>query len=249
MRDRCNANVMAVMLIVRTLVQWLFLVAWSIVWITLAIALRVVTFSARGPLWMARHLWAPGLLWGAGVTLRVRHAGADGFAWDQPHIFVMNHQSLFDIVVAFRVLRCPLRFIAKQELAWIPFLGWYMWATGMIFVNRSRPTKAVVSLSKAAQRVRDGASIIAFPEGTRSRSGAIGSFKKGIFHVATQAGVPVVPVTLEGAQHVLPRGQMVLRGGVVDVWIGTPIAVQGQSPDQVMRDTRTAMVMMHAQRM
>src|SRR5206468_1178744 len=80
-----------------------------------------------------------------------------------------------------------LRFVAKRILKYVPFLGWYMWLTGMIFVNRSNKTQAVRSLRSAGDRIRAGASMIAFPEGTRSRDGAILPFKKGPFMLALKS--------------------------------------------------------------
>ena len=116
----------------------------------------------------------------------------------------MNHQSSLDIVVAFMVLPVNLRFVAKHVLKYVPFLGWYMWATGMIFVHRGRRGAAMGSLVEAAARVRDGASVLVFPEGTRSRDGNVQAFKKGAFVLASQAGVPIVPVAIEGSGRCFP---------------------------------------------
>src|SRR5690554_2100474 len=157
--------------------QAIFLAVWTAFWITAALVVLLLTFRRDLPLHMARTCWAPGLLWVGGARVEVE--GGEGIDWSKPHIFLMNHQSAIDIPVAFTVLKTPLRFVAKRVLASVPFLGWYMWATGMIFVDRERSTRAVQSLQRAGERIRAGASILAYPEGTRSRNGRIQPFKKG----------------------------------------------------------------------
>jgi 1-acyl-sn-glycerol-3-phosphate acyltransferase len=200
--------------------QTIAMAAWSVFWITVSMVVMVVTLRRDMPLVMARRIWAPGMLAIAGARLVVDGARID---WSKPHIFVMNHQSALDIPAAFVGLRTNLRFIAKKELAWVPFLGWYMLATGMVFVDRGNRARAVVSLERAGRRIREGASIIAYPEGTRSRDGYIRPFKKGVFAVALEAGVPIVPVAVQGSRDVLPSNRFSMRPGTVHVRIGEPI--------------------------
>ncbi|WP_373048941.1 lysophospholipid acyltransferase family protein [Vulgatibacter sp.] len=205
--------------------QAIFLGVWTAFWISAALLVLAVTFRRDLPLIMARTCWAPGILWGAGAKVQVE--GGEGIDWSRPHIFLMNHQSAIDIPVAFLVLKTPLRFIAKRILARVPFLGWYMWATGMIFVEREKSTKAVASLQHAGERIRAGASILAYPEGTRSRNSRILPFKKGTFVVAIEAQVPVVPVAISGADQVLSSTGFRVRPGTIRVKIGDPIPTAG----------------------
>ncbi len=151
------------------------------------------------------------MLWFSGAELRV--TGLPETGWDRPAIYVMNHQSSLDIPAAFAVLPVDLRFIAKHTLRKVPFLGWYMSWTGMVFVDRSNSTQAVGSLNAAAERVRGGISLLAYPEGTRSRDGRILPFKKGPFVLALQAGVPIVPFAIQGSLRVMPSGLKPLRPG------------------------------------
>src|SRR5690606_2843749 len=125
-----------------------------------------------------------------------------------PHIFLMNHQSMVDIPAAFASIPANLRFVAKHSLKHIPFLGWYMSMTGMIFVNRNDRRKAFQSLQQAADRIREGASILAFPEGTRSRDGVLLPFKRGPFLLALESGVPVIPVVIDGSGRNFPAGTL-----------------------------------------
>jgi 1-acyl-sn-glycerol-3-phosphate acyltransferase len=212
------------------LFQTLFLVVWSVFWITLAFVCAVLSWNGDVPLAMARRFWAPGLLWISGA--RVELEPLPPLDWRQPFIFVMNHQSMLDIPLAFAGLPANLRFVAKHVLRYVPFLGGYMWMTGMVFVDRSNRSQAVASLRAAAARIRNGVSILAYPEGTRSLDGRIRAFKKGVFVLALEAGVPVVPVAIEGTGKVLPTGGMKIRSGVVRMKVGTPIVTAGRGPQE-----------------
>jgi 1-acyl-sn-glycerol-3-phosphate acyltransferase len=226
--------------------QAIFLGAWSVFWISLALLVTVLTGNGERALAMARRFWAPGLLWAAGAKLSV-----DPFPeldWSKPHIFALNHESSLDIPCAFAALPVNLRFIAKHTLAKVPFLGWYMRMTGMVFVNRSDRSQAVESLARAGERIRAGANILAFPEGTRSRDGKILPFKKGVFVVALEAGVPIVPVAIHGSGAVLPTGGFRVKGGPVRLKVGKPIETQGRGTDArdaLLIEVREAIIELH----
>lgn len=226
--------------------QAAFTVGWSAFWISAALGMTVATGSPERALTMARTRWAPGLLGGAGARLVVE--GGEGIDWSAPALFVCNHQSMIDIPTAFMALPCNLRFIAKRELSHVPFLGWYMRATGMIFVERGESKKARQSIRLAGERVKEGASVLAFPEGTRSLDGKIREFKKGAFVVAIEAQVPIVPVAIEGAQRVLPRGGFRVRPGEIRVGIGAPIPTHGlryEDRDVLIDRVRQALIDRH----
>ncbi len=223
--------------------QLLFLLFWSTLWISLALVVLLVTFKPALPLAMARRFWAPGLLTFAFAKLSREPLPDIDFS--KPHVFVMNHQSMLDIPVAFAGIPANLRFVAKHILKYVPFLGWYMWATGMIFVNRSDRTKSVKSIAEAGARIRGGVNILAFPEGTRSRSGEVLPFKKGVFILALEAGVPVVPVAIANSGRILPTGTFSIRPGVVRMKLGAPIATAGRGVaerDALAREVREAIV-------
>jgi len=229
------------------LTRFLACMVWSGVWITAALVILLLTWRPQIPLTMARTIWGPGILWLAGGTLECRLD--EEIDWDQPHIFVCNHQSMLDIPSAFVALRAPLRFVAKRSLERIPFLGWYMRATGMVFVERGNPVEARRSVALAGQRVREGhGSLLVFPEGTRSKDGKIHAFKKGPFALALEAGVPLVPVAIEGSRHVMhPRG---LGGhpGTIVVRVGRPIPTSDLDPSDrgaLARLTRAKMIELH----
>lgn len=226
-----------------SIVQFAFLASWSVLWISVALVASI--FSSEVPLWLARHAWAPPLVWASRGRLEV----VPGAALDPrgPYIFLMNHQSMLDIAIAFAVLPVNLRFIAKKILKSIPFLGWYMARTRMIFVDRGNRSQALSSLREAGERIRAGASILAYPEGTRS-DGPILPFKKGPFVVALEAGVPVVPVAVEGSHRVVPRGSSRMYPGDVKVRIGEPIPTAGlkqEDLEPLMRRVRDALIDLH----
>ena len=232
--------------VVVALARAAFLCAWLAFWITASGMAALLTLNGELPLVMARRFWAP-LHWHiTGSPLSVEPL--PDIDWSQPHIFLMNHQSTLDIPVAFAVLPVNLRFIAKHVLKWVPFLGWYMAGTGMIFVNRTHRREALRSLKRAGERIREGSNILAFPEGTRSPDGRILPFKTGSFVLALEAGVPVVPVAIEGSRLSLPPNSFLPRHHPIRVKVGRPIPTAGRDGHEreaLMHEVREAILQLH----
>jgi len=206
--------------------QLIYTIAWTAGCITLALLVLLLRGGNRHiPLRMASRLWAPGLLFGAGATLRVE--GLERVDFSKPHVFVANHQSIIDICALFRALPVPIRFVIKQEIAKVPFIGWYARAMGMVFIERGHAREATERLHGVVSLIRAGESLCAFPEGTRSRNGSVGPFKGGAFQVALQAGVPVVPIAIDGSGAVLPASGFRVRPGTITLRIGEPIPTAG----------------------
>ena len=141
----------------------------------------------------------------------------------QPAIFMSNHESHLDVPVMISSLEVNAVFIAKQELKRVPFLGQIIWFMNFIFIDRKDRTKAIDSLQKAAARIREGQSVVIFPEGTRTLDGHLRDFKKGGFALAQDAGVPIVPLATVGGFRVLPSGSALIRPGRYDVAVGGPV--------------------------
>lgn len=175
------------------------------------------------------------MFWVAGSTLEVIDEGHVDYS--QPHIFVMNHQSHMDIPAAFMSIPSNIGFIAKKELERVPLFGRVMRESGMIFVDRSNPERAIESLKAGGELIRSGVNIFAFPEGTRTTSGEIRRFKKGVFMLALEAGVPIVPMSVHGARAVLPVGSFDPQPNVIKVKIGKPISL-----DEFGVDSRDALI-------
>lgn len=212
--------------------QLAFTLVWTAGCIGLALLVRTVAGDARVPLRMAARLWAPGLLGGAGAKVEVD--GLDRLDWSRPYVMVATHQSVIDICALFRATPVPLRFMLKQEMTRVPFVGRYAKATGMCFIEREGSRAAMVkSLRDAAAIVQAGQLLCIFPEGTRSREGAVGAFKAGAFQVAVSTRTPVLPVAMSGSGAVLPAGGFRVRPGTIRVRFGEPIEIPAGSPAEI----------------
>jgi len=152
-------------------------------------------------------------------------SGAEHVPPGRAYVYMSNHQSHLDIPVLYATLPSPtIRMLAKQELFRIPLWGRGLAAAEFIEVDRSNHTRAVRSIERAAELIRDGVSIWIAPEGTRSRDGRIGKLKKGGFHLAHDTHTPIVPVAIRGTIEILPRGGKAMHTGKrVEVTIGAPI--------------------------
>jgi 1-acyl-sn-glycerol-3-phosphate acyltransferase len=179
----------------------------------------------------AARLWSRVMLAAAGV--RVEYEGLERIDPERPYVFIANHQSSVDIWVLMRALPPRMRFAAKEELRRVPVIGWALSASGSIFIDRADRRRAIGSLRQAAERIRQGASVVLFAEGTRSLDGALQPFKKGPFHVALHAAVPVVPIAISGSWSVMRPGSVRVHPGVVRVRLLEPIEVGPWLPDGV----------------
>lgn len=210
---------------VHNAVGFVFTLAWTAGWISLALLVLLLTRRRDIALRMAARCWAPGLLNGAGARLVVE--GAEAIDWSRPRLLVSNHQSVIDICALFRAVPVPLHFLLKQEMTRVPFVGWYARACGMLFIERDNPRAGPRLRREAAALLQDGHTLCLFPEGTRSRTGLVAPFKGGSFQSAIDAGVEVLPVAIEGAGEVLPPEGFRVRAGVITVRFGTPIPTAG----------------------
>jgi 1-acyl-sn-glycerol-3-phosphate acyltransferase len=224
----------------------IFCVLTAIVWtaVIFPFSALAIIFTGRpaASLTWVRGPWSRVLLWAGGATLEV--VGAQHVARDRPYIFVSNHQSTIDIPTLFIAIPADVRFVAKHALKYVPFIGWYMSLARFVFVDRGNTRKAVDSLDKAAAQIRGGVSIIMFPEGTRSTSLKVMNFKKGPFVLAMKAGVPLVPIAIEGSGKLMPKNSWNITPGPIRVSIGAPIdpAQFGDDRDALIRAVRDAVV-------
>jgi len=161
-------------------------------------------------------LWARLALFFAGVRVE---AELDGLNPGMPYVFMANHQSNFDILVLFSILKhWNMRFVAKESLFKIPLFGPAMRRTGHIPILRENSRKALKSLDKAADAASSGVSVLIFPEGTRADTcERLGDFKIGGMIMALKCGLPVAPLIVTGTRQILPRGAKIPRPGQVKV--------------------------------
>lgn len=208
----------------------LLICSYTVVWGTLSLCGSLL--DARGR-W--QHACARGWSWLILKTsgIRVRAEGLENMEPNRTTIYCANHPSAMDIPILLVTLRVQFRFLAKRPLFHIPFLGWHLRRSGHIPVDRERPREAMQSLDQASQKIREGRSVVLFPEGHRSRDGQMLPFKAGSFYLAIRAGVPIVPITLNGTRAVLKPDSHHVRSGKVEVILHSPIPTAGLTLDEV----------------
>ncbi|MBC7358694.1 MAG: 1-acyl-sn-glycerol-3-phosphate acyltransferase [Desulfacinum sp.] len=209
---------------VRTVLFYLTLVISTIV---LGLSAIGIVLATRRSDWahLCGRIWGNINLWAAGV--RVEVMGLERLKPYRPAVYAANHQSWFDIFAILGKLPVQFRWLAKEELFRIPLFGHAMRMIGYIPIDRADRKKAFESLEEASRRVREGTSIVIFPEGTRSRDGVIQPFKKGGIILAIKSGQPIVPVSLSGSHAILPKGGWLVRPGRIRMTIGDPIETAG----------------------
>ena len=209
------------MRVVISSIKLFFFGLWSFLSIVLGAILNLIQIP-NGMEWVAKHFWSPVALFV--MQTRITVEGFDKIDPKENYLIMANHNSFIDIPVLFKTLPFYTYFIAKKELRKIPLLGWYIKAYGMIYIDRSDRTKAKQSIAIASSLIQKGKHVIIFPEGTKSKDGNLGPFKKGGFHLAAQAGVPILPIKLHGARNVWPNKQPFnLSRGKIEVVIADPI--------------------------
>lgn len=181
-------------------------IIWTIlVTVVFSLATIVVSFfSRKGDLChRIAGVWGRSILWVSRVKVTV--SGLSNIDADRPYIFMVNHQSLFDIPVVLGHLPHQFRWLAKAELFRIPLFGYAMRRVGYISIDRSDRKAAFKSLQVAAEKIKSGVSVLIFPEGTRSPDGHILPFKKGGFVLAVDSGVSIAPMVIHGTGAIMPK--------------------------------------------
>ena len=173
---------------------------------------------------MARA-WSRCLLWAGGARLETRFAAP--LESDQPYIYMVNHQSLYDIPALLVALPGQTRFLAKRDLFKIPLFGWVLKVGGFISIDRGDRSRAGDAFADAIGELRAGASAVVFPEGTRSSDGKLLPFQRGGFLLALKSGLPIVPVGVHGSLEVRAKGSYRIRPGRITVSCGRPLQIDG----------------------
>jgi len=198
-----------------------------------ALAPSMLSGVAMGAMKRDRHViaeygvnaWVDRLFAITGVRLDV--AGEEHLTEPRPAVFLFNHRNNFDPYIAIKLVRHDWGSVAKKEIAG-PLLPLMHWLTpNVAFIDRSNSAKAVEGLAPVTELLRNGVSVMVAPEGTRSRDGELGTFKKGPFRMAMDAGVPLVPIVIRNADEVTSRDAMLIHGGTVQVAVLPPVPVKG----------------------
>jgi 1-acyl-sn-glycerol-3-phosphate acyltransferase len=167
------------------------------------------------------RIWAKCILVLSNIRVTVK--GFSNLKPGRSYIYMANHMSNFDIPVIQAYLPVQFRWLAKAELYKIPIFGYAMKRAGYISIDRSDRKSAIESLDRAAKIIRDGVSVVIFPEGTRSRTNHVQPFKKGGFFLAVDSGVPIIPIIIHGTERIMPKKQILIKPGNVTLEIAKPI--------------------------
>ena len=195
--------------------------------ITILVALVTIILSPLFP--NSKLSYYPARWWGRVICklcfVRVKITGLEYLKPKQSYIFVLNHQSIFDIFVVYGWLPYIFKWLMKIELRKIPLVGIACESAGHIFINRRNPITTKHSIEKAEMQLKNGVSLVVFPEGTRTYTGEMGKFKRGAFQIASDLSLPIVPVTLRGSFERLHRNTIDVTPGTIEMQIHQPIEI------------------------
>ena len=208
---------------IRTIFVWSCIVVATLI---LGIfALITYPFDRRGTVghWYAK-LWGKVALLANRVKVKIK--GMEHLDGKGPYIFMSNHQGSYDIFALLGHLSYQFKWLAKKELFSIPFFGWAMAAVGYISIDRGGTRDTVEAMNEAARKIRDGMSVVIFPEGSRSPDGSIQPFKKGGFTLAIKSKVPIVPVAISGSRDIMPKDKFTATSGEIQILVDHPIETE-----------------------
>ncbi len=212
------------MLILYRIYQFVIMIP-MIVALTIVTGLITVVGSLLGGgrfwgYWPA-HVWAKLCTW---LTLvRVTVSGRGNIDPHTSYVFVANHQGAYDIFAVYGFLNHNFKWLMKAGLRKFPVIGVACAAAGHVFVDNSSPSAIRRTMAKAERTLQGGMSVVVFPEGSRTRTGRMRPFHKGAYQLSMEFGLPVVPVTIDGAFDVLPRGSWLPRPGRIKLTIHPPV--------------------------
>ena len=161
------------------------------------------------------------------ARLKLIVEGEENLWSHRPAVFLFNHQSAMDVIITAKLLREDAVGVAKKEIQRQPFMGPALTFAGAVFLDRENIRDPQAALQPAIDALGEGKCVVIAPEGTRSKDGKLGDFKRGAFHMARQAGVPIVPIVIHNAHDALPGNSMVVRPAEVKVTVLKPVSTEG----------------------
>ena len=194
------------------------------------IAIIVAFFSRTGnPVHIIARIWSKSILFVSGIKVDIK--GLANIDPAKSYIYMANHRSNFDIPVLLGCLPIQFRWLAKAELFKIPIFGRAMSGAGYVKIDRSNRKSAFKSIDEVAAKMKNGVSVMIFPEGTRSQDGNLKPFKKGGFVMAVDTGTPIVPIILRGTRSIMTKGSWRINPDKVNLSIEKPIDTSGYTRD------------------
>jgi len=232
--------------VVSTLISYgrlaLTFAAATVITIVLAPPLLLLSLVDSGQVaYLVSRMWVTVVSRVMGLTFSIR--GTEKIVPGTSYIVTPNHQSNVDILGLVLMLPFRYKWVLKKELVKIPLFGWCLARSGAICIDRSNPRQAVEQLREGSDRLANGWSVLIYPEGTRTTDGKLRTFKKGAFMMAVQTGIPILPVTSNGAFKIMPKTSLLFRPGHIAITIGDPIPTEGLTEEDVpelMEKTRAA---------
>lgn len=225
---------------------WSFIACAIISVVLITTCFPFVLLRVTPVVWWYTRVWSQLQLWAFGA--RVETVFEEPLP-EGPVVFACNHQSAVDIIALFVGLGRRFVFVAKSSVFRYPFVGWHISAAGYIKVDRTNREQAIASLEKAGEQIRAGTTSVAvFPEGTRPKDGSVLPFKKGPFVMAMKAGVPVVPVAIEGSLQLAPKRRWYVCPNPIRIVVGKAIPTEGltaEQRDDLIRTVRTSVIRQH----
>jgi len=188
------------------------------------------------------RLWAK--LFCAMTFVRVKVSGRENISQGESYVFVANHQGAYDIFAIYGYLNHQFRWMMKKALEKIPLVGYSCRVIGQIYVDNSSPAAIRETMATAKKQLSQGMSVVVFPEGSRTRDGKVGRFKKGAYSLALEFDLPVVPITIDGAYNVMPRTSLLPHWGTIKLTIHKPIhpGTEGHDIHRLIEDSRSAIL-------
>lgn len=173
-------------------------------------------------------VFSKGIFLISGIKLSV--TGLENIDKKKIYVFVSNHSSQYDIPALQYVIPVPISIVFKKELSKIPIFGWQLRTGPYIMIDRSNTESALRSIEKAKKRMTEKRlSPLVYPEGTRSKTGEVQSFKRGAFYLAAKVGFSIIPVSISGASEILPKGKFKIKSGTIYVHFDKPISTENIS--------------------
>lgn len=208
-----------------TYIRVFFIVIYTLICSVFAIIFALFDKSYAAYFRLSK-VFSGGILWLSGIKLKI--SGLENLDKNGTYIIVSNHSSQFDIPAMQLAIPVRMSMVFKKELAKIPLFGWQLYLGPYVMIDRKNPENAMKSIERAKYLMKEKkVSVLLFAEGTRSKTGEIQAFKRGAFYLASRVGYPVVPVSIIGAQNLLPKGSFRIKPGILTIHFDKPISTTG----------------------
>lgn len=218
---------MIVLRIVHSILFYLIAAITYIIGTTIALCFVPFVRPKHKPFQIAAHLWSRMLAFLSGV--RVKVSGLENIPKDTGLILAANHQGAADILLVLAFLPVRFRFAIKKELFKIPIFGWYLRRAGYFSIDRKLILSAYRTVETIIDIIKDGESVLIFPEGTRTRTGELGKFKRGSLLAALKSGAPIMPIAISGSFNIMKKGSWLFNPCPVKFSVAKPIYVKSEA--------------------